>query len=362
MSLYDSFENLALKSVNYLKTKRRARHWTRKISGRLAKERTLTHTQKNDIKEYYKDYAKVNMIFHEFYTQKTGKFHKNYMVDDIYYCMVDPYFNNWETAKHLDNKCFYDKWYFNGENIPKTLAKCANGMWMLPQDGEFCFVSKEQAYSYISQQDCCVKKAAMSVGGKGIYKITKGTPVDEVAKRLDLLGSEIIVQEIVKQSDVMNKLNPHSVNTVRVLSFLNKDGSVTVYSSIVRMGVDDSFVDNASSGGITCGIDADGRLKSVAYANSGTRYDNHPTTGLKFDEIVIPNFDKVLSTVKRLHKDFPHFRLLSWDFAIDKNDEPLIIEINLCYGGLNFHQLNNGPLFGDDTNKILDEVFGKNKI
>lgn len=34
-----------------------------------------------------------------------------------------------------------------------------------------------------------------------------------------------------------------------------------------------------------------------------------------------------------------------------------IIEANLCDGQLDLHQLTNGPLFGDDTVKILDEVF-----
>lgn len=40
-------------------------------------------------------------------------------------------------------------------------------------------------------------------------------------------------------------------------------------------------------------------------------------------------------------------------------NEPVLIEANLRYGELDFHQLNNGPVFGKDTKKILDEVFGK---
>lgn len=28
------------------------------------------------------------------------------------------------------------------------------------------------------------------------------------------------------------------------------------------------------------------------------------------------------------------------------------------FGEIDFHQLNNGPLFGDDTEEILKEVFG----
>jgi len=55
----------------------------------------------------------------------------------------------------------------------------------------------------------------------------------------------------------------------------------------------------------------------------------------------------------------PHFRLVSWDFAINEEGHPVMIEANLNLGELDFHQLNNGPVFGEDTKKILDEVFGK---
>jgi hypothetical protein len=48
---------------------------------------------------------------------------------------------------------------------------------------------------------------------------------------------------------------------------------------------------------------------------------------------------------------------VSWDIAFDEQENPVLIEANLKDGELDFHQLNNGPLFGDDTEKILDEVF-----
>ena len=45
--------------------------------------------------------------------------------------------------------------------------------------------------------------------------------------------------------------------------------------------------------------------------------------------------------------------------ACDENNEPGLIEANLCDSELDFHQLNNGPVFGEDTELILQEVFGK---
>lgn len=156
-------------------------------------------------------------------------------------------------------------------------------------------------------------------------------------------------------------MNSSSVNTIRVLSLLSENG-VKIYSSIIRMGVNGSKVDNASSGGITCGINDDGRLKKIAFSSDGKKYDFHPTSKVKFNEIVIPNYHKILEMVQKIAPTIPHFRLVSWDIALDENDEPLLIEANLRYGELDFHQLNNGPVFGEDTEKILKEVFGNKGV
>ena len=53
--------------------------------------------------------------------------------------------------------------------------------------------------------------------------------------------------------------------------------------------------------------------------------------------------------------------MISWDFAIDELANPVLIEVNLSYGGVDVHQMSNGPVFGEMTADILDEVFKKGK-
>ena len=60
---------------------------------------------------------------------------------------------------------------------------------------------------------------------------------------------DIVIQEELHQHEALRKLNESSVNTVRVLSLLKRDG-VKIYSLILRMGINGSKVDNACSGGI----------------------------------------------------------------------------------------------------------------
>jgi hypothetical protein len=56
-----------------------------------------------------------------------------------------------------------------------------------------------------------------------------------------------------------------------------------------------------------------------------------------------------------------HFRMISWDVAIDEQGEAVLIEANLTLGGISDVQMCSGPLFGRDTKKILDEVFRNNR-
>ena len=125
------------------------------------------------------------------------------------------------------------------------------------------------------------------------------------------------------------------------------------------MGVDAGRVDNVTAGGISCGINEDGTLKKYATSYyTGDRFEKHPQ-GLVFEGFKVPSYDKAVALVKNVHPLIPHFRLVSWDIAIDKAGEPVLIEANMRKGGINLNQFNNGPLFGDLTERVLDEVFGK---
>lgn len=309
---------------------------------------------KNQYGKYYRFPLKQTDVFHRFYYEKTGVFSEKYLPDDLHYCRIDPFYNNWDEAKILDNKCLYSR-LFPGTLQPQTVAGRMNGVWT---DASFEMISEEKLLSLISNAGAVViKEATESEGGHGVHFAEDCSSASEAIKQIQ---GDIIIQKVIKQHGELNRLNESSVNTIRIISLLSKD-KVKIYSSILRMGINGSKVDNASSGGITCGITDKGRLKPIAYATNGTKYDAHPTSKVKFDDIVVPSFDKAKELVLKLHPYIPNFRLISWDIAINEEAEPVLIEANLCYGELDFHQLNNGPLFGEDLDMILEEVFGEKK-
>ena len=317
--------------------------------------RKLTNNQKNSIQNVFQKAPHFSYVSHIFYTIATGRFFPNYMPDSLYYQYIDPFYNNWNMASFLDHKGLYRN-MFPGAKQPKLLTYRMNGFWY-NENG--IIINQEEAISAVMHsKNSFIKQAVESEGGHGIIFVdsSKQTP-QSLKKLLDFNNLDIVVQEGLEQSSTLSCINSSSVNTIRLLTLLKRDGNVKIYSSLLRVGINGAKVDNASCGGITVGIEENGRLKSCAYSNKGVRFYQHPTSGVKFSDFTIPNFEEVKHTVIEQAKNFPHFRLISWDIALEINNNPVIIEANLKYGEIDIHQLNNGPLFGDDTKEILNEVF-----
>ena len=317
----------------------------------------LDKEQLKKANNYYGPYFKLNPVFHRFYTEKTGEYCVEYIPDDKWFTDIDRFFNNREKAKILDHKSYYER-MFMGVDVkhPQTILHRVNNLWYNQKMEVISFTEVENLVK--NEEVLFVKVSSASCGGRGVKYIAGSTILDDFKKETNNC-LDVVVQKPIKQHPELYKVGANSINTLRIVSLLSKEG-VKVYSAILRMGIGESKLDNASNGGISCGIKENGQLKDVAYTMYGEKFDCHPTTKVKFSEVTIPSYKQVIKLVKELHPLIPNFRLVSWDIAIDEIGIPILLEVNLCMGGLDFHQLNNGPIFKEDTTKILDEVYNKN--
>lgn len=319
----------------------------------------LDSAQKTIAKKYWgKLYNKIDDRYLSLYNTYSKEFDPRYIPDDLYYGTIDTYFNNALECAAIDDKNGYDL-LFNDVRQPKTIARKINGNFL---SREYKIIGIDDVVKLCKEESTVViKKATLSEGGKGVC-FWKNEPDGECLLR-NLLRNEdgFIIQEVIKQHQSIARLHPESINSIRILTLVY-NGKVSVLSSIIRMGANGSKVDNGHSGGCFAGIDDNGRLKDVAIEYmTGKRYlNNHPTTGTKFSESVIPNFDECKEFVKRLAPRLSRVsKLTSWDLSVDENGSPVLLETNLCYGGLFFHQISNGPVFGDMTVDILKEALKK---
>ena len=302
----------------------------------------------------------VNDIWSRYYNgierEQKGAFDARYIPLDMEACFIDDWFNDTNSALAIDDKNMYDM-YFHDVNMPKTVGRIINCSFF---DENYHAVSVDTLVERCSLAKHVIMKPSIgTMAGHGIVFWNEEEGLD-VLKKFLLEHNNYIIQELIHQHEEINKIYSQSVNSIRIVT-CNFKGKTEVLSAVIRLGQGGNKLDNASQGGLFCGINEDGTLKKFGYSKYGETCTIHPQ-GAVFAECRIPNFDKCKELVIDLSNRFLRIsKLISWDLAVDENGEPTIIEVNLCYGGTDIHQIANGPLFGDKTEEVLDSVFRKQR-
>ena len=134
-----------------------------------------------------------------------------------------------------------------------------------------------------------------------------------------------MIEEFVSQHPDMAKLNPDSVNTIRVFTVADKQGNFKILSCGVRVGGKDSDVDNYHAGGVGYTVDPNiGVICRPGHDISGKEYYYHPSTGIQMIGYQIPNWPVVLDAVSALTRVEPRGRLIGWDLAVVTDGVELI--------------------------------------
>lgn len=156
---------------------------------------------------------------------------------------------------------------------------------------------------------------------------------DELAskklKNLYEMGFSLF-EAFINQHIVMQNLNPLSVNTIRIVTFLTKDGEVEIWGALLRIG-NNKNVDNFDAGGISAPVDIKtGKvctpgIKKDPFDNSNYYY--HPITNEPIMNLVIPFWDNVIEMTKSIALLNKDIRTVGWDVAITA-EGPVFIEGN----------------------------------
>ncbi|NLP33675.1 MAG: hexapeptide transferase [Clostridiales bacterium] len=309
------------------------------------------HSFRTQVLPFWNQYGiQPDKMWYDLYCYKDSEYDPRYIPEDIYWRIIYPALNKPSFRHAYTDKCFYSR-MFPFLKQPRTILKNSNHCFY---DGSGNMISLTQAKSILEAEKHFVIKPAI-YSGEGVdifFYDREDNPNLDFNHLLKTYGTDYIVQDIVKQHEVLEAIHPKSLNTIRVISFLFQ-GEVYISSSILRMGVGGSRLDNVSAGGIACPIHSDGRLHSKAINRASQWVMCHPG-GAVFKDIKIPSYDRVISEIRRAHKNIPHFRIIGWDFSIDEAGDPVFIEYN---GAPGMNQVSCGPLFGELTESVLDAIF-----
>lgn len=161
--------------------------------------------------------------------------------------------------------------------------------------------------------------------GYGIFRLDGGDASAVENFIASLKERTYIVEELVRNAEALRRLNPHSLNTLRVVTCIDRVGQMHVISATLRMGRGTSCVDNAHSGGIACAVNLDeGIVDSYALDHAGNRFLVHPLTGVTIIGLRIPHWERMMSYLERLAAVEPTARYVGWDIAVTDDGFELI--------------------------------------
>ncbi|WP_427813653.1 sugar-transfer associated ATP-grasp domain-containing protein [Enterococcus sp. 22-H-5-01] len=338
------------------KLRKDVNHWIEVVSIKKNVE-PLSNEFKKEIQSYYKQFKipiKKDLNTFKFYKNVTGIEDVHFLPESLFFLEILPLLNNRNLVSAYGDKNVCEVFFPNFDQ-PKTIVKCINGFYYIKNK----LVTQDNMYKKLMNYPEIVVKKALDgkSGGKDVEFLTNinEISVDSLEGRF---GSNFIVQEPLKQHASLNNINPSSINTLRIFSYLKQDGEVIILSSSLRFGRKGSRLDNASSGGLHVGIDKEGTTKKIACDVFGKFFTSDEVKE-KFANIKIPSFKETLKLIKNNHQQFSQMRFIAWDIAIDEQNKPILIEVNLGGPGIKLGQIDNGPIFGEYTDEILFDLSKK---
>jgi len=247
---------------------------------------------------------------------------------------------NGQQAIVLNNKLLFALVAGSLVHVPKIFAFVDKGLLI-------SFVPEIKVWSDV--KDLLIRKQRLIVkpiyglGGKGVQLLQyderdflsngQKKPWRGMIKEI-LTAGDVVICEFICQSEFANRLYPHTVNTIRMLSLRDpKSHNAFVAAAAFRVGCSRSLpVDNLSAGGIVCDIDmASGRLGKSAtgfFGNGRFHWlEMHPDTGLRMEGLVIDGWDRICRKIEEVANYFPYLPYIAWDVALGY-DDIVVIEAN----------------------------------
>ena len=331
-----------------------------KQSMQLCPMKPLTKGQEKDIKAYFKKHfgREVPTYWHQYLYSRNGVYSEKYIPASIYNSEIIYRLNKFQFRHAYVDKGFYDT-LFPDINRPKTIIKNVNGYFY---DDCHTLTLEEAVERCSNLNEAIVKPTLEGTWGQGVKLIrTENGMIPSMNCSIQDLFKEykrsFIIQERFEQHEGISKLNPTSLNTLRVMSY-RRGNEVVILYAVIRIGRLNQVIDNETAGGIKADVDlTTGKIKTVAFGNAKEKLMPKTDVGTVLDGYQIPCFQKVLDLVKEMHLRLPYFNLIGWDMSVDKNGNPALIEWNRA---AELSQVAHGPAFGEYTEEILSVV--KNRV
>ncbi len=189
--------------------------------------------------------------------------------------------------------------------------------------------------------EAIITKNSKGQVGKGIQKIQvkyknevcylNDNRYDEYYKIL-LTQKTDIIDVNIKQHPLLASFHSNSLNTIRVITLIDKNKKVNILGTILRMGVNHNFIDNFDAGGISAVVNKSSGIIEGPLVFKDPRMKlkkdgKHPTTDAQVLGVQLPFWNELIKLIEKLVLVVPEAKTIGWDIAIGING-PILIEGN----------------------------------
>ena len=115
-----------------------------------------------------------------------------FILDDFYYCVIEPFYNNWKEARYLDNKAYYSL-YYGDIKQPDLLVTRMKGFWQPASLN--VNISFDEVYLKVKTNNILIKKETDSEGVYGIIALDSGFTKMELIKAVVKINGDLIIKK-----------------------------------------------------------------------------------------------------------------------------------------------------------------------
>lgn len=191
---------------------------------------------------------------------------------------------------------------------------------------------------FIARHDEFIVKPDNGTQGKGVKKLSS-SEISDVSEFFEQCRqNNILLEEVITQHSDLNKINPFSINSVRINAARSSD-DIKLIGACIKCGVGRQISDNFHAGGIAYPVDIESGLIIGPGRNNTdlNEYKIHPGTDQLMENFQIPYWNEVLQAVHEGMDLVPSLGYIGWDIAITPVG-PEIIEGNFSWPGGNIIQ------------------------
>ncbi|KAB4413986.1 hypothetical protein EAJ10_24665 [Bacteroides thetaiotaomicron] len=300
------------------------------------------------------------------------RFYSHYVTDPniivsegIAHLQIENVLNSRRHNEFYSDKNSYDLFLVD-INRPRTLLRRNGYDYLMNEQYEVIANCKDDSFDFKKQLGCSpaiiVKPSVDSCSGIGVEKFALVDGEYKAAKgdvlTLDYLRSKypyFIIQSCVEQSPFISSFCSTAINTLRLCvykSVLNGDWKVT--ASVLRVGKEGNVVDNAHAGGGMVKINlSSGKLGNKLMFSNGKSVTQWNNIDFSNSSFTIPNWDSVKAFALRIAQKYYGFHLIALDICLDKDNTPVLIEVNTNQFSFWIPLYFNFDVFGGELDEVL---------